>query len=365
MVDLPLRAALWAAALLPLAACSKAPAPAPQEAGPAEAKVDGEIRLTADAFNRLGLKVVPAVAATDAPLAVLPAVIAPPPNARVAVAATFPGVVTRILVVEGEAVRKGQALAVIASRDILSMGADLARADARLGVAKSNDNRVSQLYREGIVAGARADEARAALSEARADASEKNRILHMVNGAARSGTYTLTAPIAGRVTSAAIQAGSVLDGSTAPYVIDADGSYEAQAQLPDRLAGSVKPGMAAVLGDIRGTVTAVGSTIDPATRSVTVKARLPIGASTLAGRATSLSIFGPAPEGAVMVPEAAVTDLGDGPGVFVRSRQGVRIRLVKTGGKDKGQILILSGLKPGEPVVVEGTSSLKPMAMGE
>ena len=81
------------------------------------------------------------------------------------------------------------------------------------------------------------------LGEARADVSEKSRILTMVNGSGASGTYTLTAPIAGRVTSAAIHAGSVVDGTTAPYVIDAAGQYEAQAQLPERLAGQVKPGM--------------------------------------------------------------------------------------------------------------------------
>ena len=36
------------------------------------------------------------------------------------------------------------------------------------------------------------------LGEARADVSEKSRILTMVNGSGASGTYTLTAPIAGR-----------------------------------------------------------------------------------------------------------------------------------------------------------------------
>jgi cobalt-zinc-cadmium efflux system membrane fusion protein len=43
----------------------------------------------------------------------------------------------------------------------------------------------------------------------------------------------------------------------------------------------------------------------------------------------------------------------------------VEIRKVKSGGKDADRILILSGLKPGEQVVVTGTSALKPLAMGE
>lgn len=366
--------------LLTLSACGggqtpDAEAPDAEESPAGALAKDGTIALTADNIARLGLRFAPAVAANEAPIAVLPAMIAPPPNARMAVAATFPGVVTRILVVEGQEVRRGQPLATISSRDILIMGADLSRASARLGVAQSNAGRLSQLEREGIIAGARADEARALLGEARADMSEKSRILHLVNGSGANGTYTLTAPISGKVTSADIQAGSVVDGTTAPFVIDAAGQYEAEAQLPERLATQVKPGMGVELSDgLRGTVTAVGSTIDPATRSVVLKARLPAGPAIIAGRATSLSVFGPAPAGAVTVPLAAVVDLDAGQAVFIRTPKGVAVRPVKAGGRyGSGQdgvgggdrVLILSGLKPGEQLVIEGTSALKPMAMGE
>ena len=40
-------------------------------------------------------------------------------------------------------------------------------------------------------------------------------------------------------------------------------------------------------------------------------------------------------------------------------------RLYEVGGKDGDRILILSGVKSGEQVVVTGISSLKPLAMGE
>src|SRR3546814_15397808 len=95
----------------------------------------------------------------------------------------------RTLVVEGDTVRQGQPLAIISSRDVLTMGADLTRANARAGVARSNAARLSQLAREGIIAGARADEANALAAEAGADVAEKARILKMVNGVGASGTY--------------------------------------------------------------------------------------------------------------------------------------------------------------------------------
>src|SRR3546814_16771828 len=87
-------------------------------------------------------------------MAGMPAGIPPPANARVAGAATFPGVVMRTLVVEGDTVRQGQPLAIISSRDVLTMGADLTRANERAGVARANPARLSTLAREGIIAGA-------------------------------------------------------------------------------------------------------------------------------------------------------------------------------------------------------------------
>ncbi len=314
--------------------------------------------------DQLGIRLTPAVAAGEAPLATIPAVIQPPANARVAVAATFPGVVMRTLVVEGDSVRQGQPLAIISSREVLTMGADLTRASARLGVARSSAARLSQLSREGIIAGARSDEAQALAAEARADVSEKARILRMTNGHGGSGTYTLTAPIAGRVTTAAIQAGNPVDGTTAPYVIDAADRYEVVGQLPERLVGMVHPGMAVrIAPGIVGRVTAVGSTIDPMTRSASLKAEIPAGPGIVAGRAASMSVSGPAPAGAVSVPSTAVSAIDGKSVVFVAAPNGFAIREVTSGGSSDNWTVLLSGVKPSERVVVAGTSALKALAM--
>ncbi|WP_404710502.1 efflux RND transporter periplasmic adaptor subunit [Sphingomonas sp. MMS24-J13] len=344
-------------------------APAPPAARPATVvtnagAVSGELKVGSKQAAQLGIRLAPAVAAEEAPLATVPAVIQPPANARVAVAATFPGVVMRTLVVEGDTVRQGQPLAVISSREVLMMGADLTRANARLGVARSNAARLSQLSREGIIAGARADEAGAMAVETSADVSEKARILRMVNGHGASGRYTLTAPIAGRITTASIQTGNSVDGTTAPYVIDAANRYEVLGQLPERLVGLVHPGMSVWIDpDIRGRVTAVGATIDPATRSASVKAEIAAGPGIVAGRATNLLISGPAPAGAVSVPAAAVAALGGRTVVFVATKGGFGVRDVKSGGANGGQAVLLSGVKPGEQVVMAGTSALKALAL--
>lgn len=338
------------------------------EPAPTSKAPSGTIDMTADQIARLGIALAPAGQAGVVPLASLPAMIVPPPNARVAVAATFPGVVTRTLVIEGQAVRRGQPLAIIASRDVLMMGAELARSRARLGFAQSNAGRLGQLSREGVIAGSRADEAHATLREAQVDVTEKGRILALANASGSSGTYTLVAPISGRVTAASLQAGSPVDGTSAPYVIDAADRYEIEAQLPERLVGSVKPGIEIRLGDsIGGTVTSVGATIDPATRSAMLKATVAAGPNAgqgvlATGKATTIVVFAPAPAGAVVVPTTAVTSMNGGDVVFVRTSTGFMTRRIVKGGSTGANLVILSGLAAGDRVAVTGTSELKSLA---
>ncbi len=348
-----------------LAACSANPAEeaAAQAADSAAPATPGAIDLSPEQMARIGVRFAAAETANEIPIATVPVTVAPPPNARVAVAAIIPGVVTRTLVVEGDSVRAGQPLAVVAAREMLTLGAGIEQASARVAVARANDGRLGQLAREGVIAGSRADEARAALREAQAELGEQRRIVSMVNGSPASGTYTLTAPIAGRVTSAAIHTGSPVDGATAAYVIDAASRYELTAQLPERLVGQVRPGMIVQLGDgVRGTVTSVGAVVDPQTRSATLRAAIPAAPGIVSGRSTSATLLGPATSGAVMVPAGAVIEIDGKSTVFVRTGKGVTARTVEAGERSGDTIVVLKGLGVGEQVAASGTSELKTLA---
>ena len=347
-----------------LGACSGANDP-PRNDAPIEvaAPPAGTLPLDDARMARIGVRFAVTRPAREIPLATVPAMLAPPPNARVAVAAVIPGVVTRTLVVEGDTVTRGQALAVVAARELFTLGAGAEQASARVAVARANDARLGQLAREGVIAAARAEEARAALREAQAELSEQRRMIRSVNGAPQRGTYTLTAPIAGKVTSAAIQTGSPVDGTTSAYVIDAASRYELTAQLPERLLGRIRPGMTVRLpGDVRGTVTSVGSVLDPQTRSATLRARVPAAPGVVSGRAVPAMLFGAAPDGTVLLPVAAVTEVNGRPSVFVRNSKGVVVRPVGTGERAGGQIAVARGLRAGEQVAVSGVSELKSAA---
>lgn len=345
---------------------TSAPVPPPDAAKGASPlqNRNGVIALDARAMARLGMQLATAEVAVTVPLAQLPAVIVPPANARVAVAATLPGVIIRTYVIEGQSVHRGQLLATVSSREVLTLGADLARSNARLGMASTSAGRLGQLAREGVIAGSRHDEAVATLREAQVDASEKRRILALSNASGASGTYSLFAPIAGRVTAATAQAGSPVDGSTAPFVIDAADRYEIEAQVPERLAGTLRPGMRVEVGaDVAGTVTVVGSTIDPATRSVKLKAMIAASPGIVTGKATIATVYGEAPQNAVSVPASAIVNLNGQDVVFVVVRGGVAARPVVLASTGSQIVVILKGLSAGEQVVTSGTSELKALAL--
>lgn len=346
-----------------LGACSGDKAQAPEDPAPAAAEARGVLPLSAEQITGLGIGFETAQAATEAPLGSIPATVAPPPNARVAVAAIMPGVVTRTLVVEGDQVRAGQALAVIAARELFTLGAAREQASARVEMARANNRRLQQLAAEGVIAGARADEARAALREAEAELAEQRRVLQLVNGSPAQGTYTPKAPIAGRVATASIETGSPVDGATAAYVIDAANQYELTAQLPERMVGQVRPGMAVVLPDgVRGQITSVGAALDPQTRSALLRAKIPAAEGVLSGRATSVVVMGPTEGTAVTVPTPAMVMLDGQPSVFVRTAQGVVIRKVDTATGADGLTVIRTGVAAGEAVAVRGVSELKSIA---
>lgn len=324
------------------------------------------LELTPAQIEGLRLRFTPAEDVKEYLLATLPAVIAPPPNARVAVAATYPGTVLQVLVVEGDAVRRGQPLAVIASREILTLGAELAQARARLAVAEANAERQSLLAKEGIVAGAKAEEANAALQEARAEANEKARMAEAVSADGAKGTYTLTAPIDGTVVSSKIETGAPVDGMSAAFVVDATDRLEVRAQVPERLIGQIAAGMRVLVdGKVEARVTSVGRVVQPETRSAALKADIKDASGLVAGRTVMASIYAGASAGAVIVPRAALAEVAGAPVVFVRVSGGVAAREVATAPVTGDQVVVLKGLKAGENVAISNLSELKSLALAK
>lgn len=349
-----------ATALVALPACSGTPDEETTAAG-AAAK---------DPLAGLAIETAKVQEVANVPLGSVPGVITLPPDARVAVTAPFPGAAVRVYVIEGQAVRRGQPLALVRAAQPVQIRGELVRAQSEAGLAQARAERLGQLAKEGVIASARADEAQAALAQARASLAEQNR-LAALGGVGPDGTMTLSAPITGRVAHVGVETGGPVDGMEAPFVIEAAGPYQIALQLPERMAKQVRPGMPVEVELANesggaplvaaGKVLTVAPSIDPATRSVMARASIDAGPAIVAGRNVSVTIKGLGGQTGVAVPEKAVTRIGGADHVFVRKGSKFEPRKVAVVANSGGQAVISSGLRSGEVVAASSVAELKAM----
>ena len=327
-------------------------------------------QVTDAQMQRLGIKLEPARLAQNMPLGVVPGTVTLPPESRVAVTVPFAGTAVRIFVLQGQQVTKGQPLATVRAADTVRFGAELARAEADLAVARGNANRLEVLAREGVIAEARAEEARALAIRAEQTLRENHRLLSLA-GAGADGTITLRAPIAGRVSTVAVQTGGAVGDGTAPFVVENASAFTLDLQLPSRLAGQVRPGMMVEVDSagtmIAGQVLSVGGTIDPATNSLPAKARIDNAPALVPGKGIMAVVYGDgaSQQSGVVVPSSAVVRIGGQDFAFVRKSGRFERRPVTVVAQAGGRTVLSGGVAVNEPVAITGVAELKSLLAGE
>ncbi|MFN3989388.1 MAG: efflux RND transporter periplasmic adaptor subunit [Erythrobacter sp.] len=346
--------------LAPLAVLAAMPACSSSSSEPASDKAG-----RAEPAAGLAIETVAARQVDSVPLGSVPGTISLPPEARVAVTAPFAGAVVRVYVIEGQQVTRGEALGLMRATEPVAIGGDLARARSAASLAEARAKRLALLAEEGVISQARADEAAAELEQARASVAQFARLASL-GGVGSDGTMTLRSPIAGRVAAVAVETGGGVDTVTAPFVIEAAGAYQIALQLPERLAQAVRPGMAveiAVGGDgatpVGGKIITVAPSLDPATRSVKARASIASAPGVIAGRNVTVTLLGEAR--GIVVPDRAVTRIGDTDHVFVQKGKTWEKRAVTVASRGSGLAVISSGLSAGEVVAATSIAELKAM----
>lgn len=321
---------------------------------------------TKEAAKGLAIESVAAREVDNVPLGSVPGTISLPPEARVAVTAPFAGAVVRVYVIEGQQVARGEALGLMRAAEPVQIGGDLARARSAAALAEARAKRLAQLADEGIIAAARADEAKAEWEQARASVAQFARMASL-GGVGPDGTMTLRAPIAGRVAHVGVETGGGVDAVTAPFVVEAAGAYQIELQLPERMAQQVRPGMAVEIslggadgaGPVGGKIIAVAPSLDPVTRSVMARASIGAAPGVIAGRNVSVTILGNGR--GIAVPDRAVTRIGGEDHVFVRKGKVWEKRAVTVAARSGGLAVISSGIAADEMVAASSVAELKAM----
>jgi len=268
----------------------------------------------------------------------------------------------------GDRVRRGDLLVrfEIPSLDAEAAGrrSDLARAEAQLANARQTADRLSGLYERGIAARKEVEDARRDLAQAEATVTEARSATAAAGRLAQRAV--VRAPFDGVVASRSHEPGDLVEpGGAGPILRVIDPSrLQVEAAIPAVELGRIAAGSPA---RVRGAsypeeaarVVARPATVDPATGTALVRLAFAAPTQLPAGLAVDVEIDGAEHLAAVLVPADALVQEGSRSFLFtVDGQQKAHRREVRVGVIAGGQAEILSGVTPGESVVVRGQTAL-------
>ena len=303
-----------------------------------------------------------------------------------AVSSKVMGYVQQVSARVGEHVRAGQTLVTLEVRDLDSavrtaevskaeVQAAIPEAESSIGAARANQElaratfrRMEDLFTKKSISNQEFDEAAARLKAAEASyemararrAQIDSRLAQADQGirsAAVMRDYAkLTAPFAGVVTARNVEPGNLASPGTPLLVVEQEGSLRLEAMLDESRLGSVKVGqtvevsLEALDKKLVAKVSEIEPSVDPASRSYTVKIDLPAMAQLRSGM-FGRTVFATSARKVLTVPAGAVQERGQLQTVFAVEDGAAHARLVTTGERGAAGVEILSGLSAGEQVV--------------
>jgi membrane fusion protein (multidrug efflux system) len=282
----------------------------------------------------------------------------------VTVSADLPGVVLAIPFESGQRVEAG---GVLVRLDTRQEKAQLAAAEAQRDLARLSFERANGLRAEGVVSQSDYDAAKAALDQAEASVGEIRATIER---------KTIRAPFSGTLGIRQVHLGQYLTGGAPIVPLQALEPIHVDFGLPQQdlarlqVGGPVRVAMDGLPGaTFDGTITAIDSVVESATRNVQVQATLDnAGHELRPGMFVRAEVVLPARTPVIAVPTSAILYAPYGDSVFVvenikgpdgQEYLGVRQQVVKLGSARGDQIAVLSGLAPGEQVVTSGVFKLR------
>jgi membrane fusion protein (multidrug efflux system) len=277
------------------------------------------------------------------------------------VSADQPGIVEKIFFDSGRAVRAGD---VLVHLDTRQEEAQLAAAESARDLSKINLDRMKGLKESGVIALADYDKAAAEFTQGDAKVGEIR---------ATIARKTIKAPFSGVLGIRQVNLGQYL-ASGAPIVsLQTLQPIFVDFAMPQQQVATLRAGTAVELtaeGRVtQGRITAVDSVVDPGTRNIQVRATFANADNRLhPGMYVEPRIVLGASQTGMVLPASAISYAPYGDSVFVvedvkgpdgKTFRGVRQQFVKLGGTRGDQVAVVSGLKAGEEIVTSGVFKLR------
>ena len=277
------------------------------------------------------------------------------------------GIVADIAFESGKTVKKGDLLVQLSADQ---EKAQLAAAESRRDLAKLDAKRKRDLQAQSAAPASERDAADAELRRAEAACAEVEALL------ARK---RITAPFDGVIGIRQVSLGQFLNPGAPIATMHSLDPIQVQFNLPQQQLASAAPGRPLrILSEDRpeiargGSVTALDSQVNEASRAITVEGTLPNPDHILRpGMFVNVELPLPKEDGVLVVPASAINYAPYGDSVFVvspgTSPEGkpttvVLQKFVKLGQNRGDQIRVLSGVAPGDEVVTSGVFKLRPGA---
>ena len=287
------------------------------------------------------------------------------------------GPVNRIVVVPGEQVRKGQPLLYVASPDYSQIRANYLKAKDAFTLAQKNYARAKDLYEHHAIATRDLEQAESAQMQAQADLAAAESALRVlgfsnlekVESSPPSAELPVLAPISGEIVEKLVSPGQLLQaGQTQCFTISDMSSVWVLVNVYQKDLPYVRTGDPVTIqtdsypDTFHGRISYVAAALDPNTR--TLQARI-----VTANRSEKLkkdmyvtaNVNAGAVKNSLAVPDSAVLrDSENQPFVYAElAPQQFGKRAVTIGDSQGGQTQILSGLKPGDHVIGDGSLFLQ------
>ena len=297
------------------------------------------------------------------------------------------GRIAEVLVKTGDGVRKGQPLLSIESPDadaamtaFLSAQATVMQARSALAKATADADRLADLFahnavaqKEVLNAESALAQAKAALAQAQALQEQGERRLAVLG--LTPGNYqqrvVVSSPLAGKVLDLSVVPGEFRNDTTASVMTIADlSTVWVTSQVPESYIRFVQSGerveinLVAYPGEtFEGRVMRIADTVDPQTRTVKVQAELKNPNGRFRPEMYGLIHHVESTAAMTVIPYAALVQDGDRTVVFVERAPGQFVEQDVTVGKRAGDVVrVVSGVSPGDSIVVDGAMLLAGLA---
>lgn len=293
------------------------------------------------------------------------------------IGAPVTGRVVELLVDPGQMVTQGQPLAKLHSVELGNAQLAYVKSAAQARLQEQNAVRARHLFASDVIGAAELQRRESEYAIAKAEqqaAADQLRVLGIsaksLDTMASSGGINSVSPVvatlSGVVVERKVAKGQVVQPADSLYTVADLSRVWVIAQVPEAESSAVRIGQKVevevpALGNepLTGKLIYVGDTVNPETRTVTVRTEMENIRRELKPAMLATMLIQSRPQERLVVPSAAVVREDNDDYVFVAAGENqFRLTRVKLRVDQQGQRVVDNGLKPGDKVVVEGAFHL-------